>query len=176
MFKELKGQGQSTREGKDAVAVLRKAGEKRGAATGFVVGIVEAGRHRGPEERGRSARKQARALPDTARDGVLKQHAGGEIVAQRDGARSAVVAKQECLDGITHIEVEHFIARKAMERGKRFMSKHIEDSRGGETVAGICVRQNRQGKLDLRAVGFNEVAAFNGVRAKVEKRDDLFGG
>jgi hypothetical protein len=174
LFLQLRVRSLSARQGEDAVAMLGKAGEQGSAATGFVVCVVETGRHCGAEQSKCAAGKQTRALPNASGDVVLEQHASGEVVAQSDRIGCAVFAKQKSLDGIAEVEMKHFVAGKAVERRKSAGSEHVEDGGGCEAVAAVRVGQNGLREGESRPIRFDEIAAFDRMRAEMKKFDDFF--
>ena len=65
----------------DQLGMVRDTGRSVGAAALLVVGVVEAGRHRGAQEREIDARLEPRALPDPRRHDDLRLLAGQNVGA-----------------------------------------------------------------------------------------------
>lgn len=165
----------SAGERKDSFSVLGELSEQVLAPAGFVVGVIEPGRHCRTQQGKGAPGGEARALPHPSRNNVLQQHARGDVVAKRDSLRRPVGTEEKCLHGISKIEVEHLIAGKPVHGGKGFGSEEIKNGGGGEPFAGVAGRERGEGKSEFGAVGLDEKAAFDGMGAKTKKFADFFG-
>lgn len=156
--------------------MLRKIGKQRFPDAGFVVGVIETGRHRCPEKSESAAGKQPRALPDSSRDDVLQEHAGGDVVAENDRMRRSVLAQKKRFHRIAHIEVKHFVAGKFVESRESLRREQIKD--GGCKKALACIGRSKRGagKTERGAIRFDEITALDRMRAQAENFPDLFGG
>jgi hypothetical protein len=73
-------------------------------------------------------RNQPRALPDTSRNGQLREFACQNIRSHpRDTSGSAIGIQLEMLDGLPGVEMPQFVAIKTVQRRKSIAGEQEED-------------------------------------------------
>lgn len=82
----------------------------------------------------------------------------------------------EHFDWIAKIKMEEFIAWKPVQGRKSLWRKQVKYRCANEALPCVCRADNVVGNLQLRAIRFGEIAAFDRVRLQVEYIADIIGG